>query len=81
MENIIEMVTPVLNKCIELVTGLSGLIAKKAVELAGAGAKKAAKAIGGKCLSRMNPVFRVVMCASATIAILSGVLYFVGKKR
>lgn len=81
MENIIEMLTPVLNKCIELVTGLSGLIAKKAVALAGAGAKKATKAIGGKVLQKMNPALRVLMCASATVALLSGVLYFLGKKR
>ena len=81
MEQVIEMVTPILEKAVELLTGLSGLVAKKAVALAGAGAKIAAGAVSCKVLDKMNPTMRVVMCASATVAILSGVLYFLGRSK
>lgn len=83
MEQVIEMVTPILEKAVELVSNLAGVVAKKAVGLAGAGAKKAAGAVSCKVLDKMNPALRVVMCASATVALVSGLLYFLskGKKR
>ena len=83
VEQVMDLIAPVLNKAVELACAFMTAAAKKLWQLCGAAAKKAADAIGGKVPEEARNVLRIVKCAAGVVTILSGALFFLsrGKKR
>lgn len=83
VEQVMDLIAPVLNKAVELACTFVTAAAKKLWQFCGAAAKKAADAIGDKVPEEARSVLRIVMCAAGVVTLLSGVLFFLsrGKKR
>lgn len=83
VEQVMDLIAPVLNKAVELLCAFATAAAKKLWQLCGAAAKKAADTIGEKMPEGARNVLRIVMCAAGFVTVLSGLLFFLsrGKKR
>lgn len=83
VEQVMDLISPALNKAVEVSCAFVTAAGKKLWQLCGAAVEKVSESLGEKMPEEARKALRIVMCAASTVAVVSGVLFFLsrGKKR